>query len=120
LIQRKYLNLIGIWLCLLLAIAASFVYHLDKKATAFFVIVFGFVTQAFTGLISIIGLMPVVGPVIAKVLAWPLFLTLNGLAYLITFFALGRGKKKRVLESRVLVTTFLFGILIGFLLGKIF
>lgn len=110
----------ALWLGLLLAVAVSFIYHLDKKATAFLVVIFGFVTQAFSGLIAVIGLIPVAGPIIAKVLAWPLFFTLNGLAYLLTFMALGRGRKKQVIESRVLVTVFLVGVIVGFLLGRLF
>lgn len=118
--EKKYLRLVGLWLCIILALIASSTYHLDKKATAFLVVVFGFVTQAFTGLVGLIALFPVVGPVIAKVLAWPLFLTLNGLAYLLTFMAIGKGQKKKVIESRILVTSFLIGVIAGFLLGRLF
>ena len=116
--KKNYLPLIGIWFCIILAIIASSIYHLDKKATAFLLIVFGFLTQAFTGLVGLIALLPVVGPIIAKVLAWPLFLTLNGLAYLLTFVAIGKGQKKKVIESRILVTSFLIGVIAGFLLGR--
>lgn len=119
-IQRKYLRLIGVWICLILAVVASFVYHLDKKTTTLLVVAFGFITQAFTGLVAVIALFPVIGPVIAKVLAWPLFLTINGIAYLVTLVAIGKGKKKKVIESRILVTVFLIGVLVGFFLGKIF
>jgi len=119
-IQRKYLRLIGVWICIILAIKVSSIYHLDKKTITLFVVAFGFITQAFSGLVAVIGLLPIVGPVVAKVLAWPLFLTINGIAYLVTLVAVGKGKKKKVIESRILVTVFLVGVIIGFLLGKIF
>lgn len=119
-LQRKYLRLVGIWICLILAIVVSYTYNLDKKGTTFLVIVFGFITQAFTGLVSVIALVPIIGPVIAKVLSWPLFLTLNGIAYLVTLVVIGKGDKKRVIESRILVSAFLVGIIIGFILGRVF
>lgn len=117
---RNFLRVILLWILIALFIKFSFVYGLDKKAMAAGVIVFGFLTQAFVGLLALIGTIPVLGPIIVKVLSWPVFLTINGLAYLVTFFAVKSGLVKETINSKLIVTVLLIGILLGFILGKIF
>ncbi len=116
---KKNWKVISLWLIIILFIKVGFLYGIDKKITAIGIIIFGLITQAFTGLVGIIGFIPTVGPILAKILAWPIFATLNGLAFLVTFFALKRGQGKRVFDARVVVTIFLTGIIIGFILGNI-
>lgn len=118
--SRFLMRMILLWVLILLFIKLSFVYGLDKKAMAAGVIVFGFLSQAFAGLLSLIGLIPILGPVLVKILSWPVFLTINGLAYLTTFLAIKSGLVKEVANSKLLVTILLLGILLGFILGKIF
>ena len=118
--SRNFLRMILLWILIALFIKFSFVYGLDKKATTAGVIVFGFLTQAFTGLLALIGTIPFLGPIIVKVLSWPIFLTINGLAYLVTFFAVKSGLVKETINSKLIVTVLLIGILLGFILGKIF
>lgn len=118
--SRFLMRMILLWVLILLFIKFSFIYGLDKKAMAAGVIVFGFLSQAFAGLLSLIGLIPILGPILVKVLSWPVFLTINGLAYLTTFFAIKSGLVKEVVNSKLLVTILLLGILLGFILGKLF
>lgn len=117
---RFLVRVILLWVLILLFIRFSFVYGLDKKVTTAGVIVFGFLSEAFAGLLSLIALIPVLGPVLVKVLSWPVFLTINGLAYIVTFFAIKSGLVKEAVNSKLLVSVLLFGILLGFILGKLF
>lgn len=110
---------IAILLGLIIFVAAAQYFGLDKKAIVLFVLFIGYVTQAFTILAALIAAIPIIGPPIAYVITLPFFLIVNGLAYLITLFTLRKGYTKDVLGSRILVTAFLIGIIIGYALGKL-
>jgi uncharacterized membrane protein len=97
----------------------SGIFHWNKKITAILIVLFGLLTKGFSELVALIGLIPVVGPLIAKVLSWPLFFTLNGLAYLLTFVAIKAGNKKDVINTKILVTIFLLGVIIGVIIGNL-
>ena len=92
---------------------------LDKQAIVIIVIFFGYVTRLFAMLIGLIAVIPVVGPYIAHLISLPFFLIVNAIAYMVTLFSLRKGYAKDVLGSRILVTTLLIGIIIGYALGKL-
>ncbi|PKP56511.1 hypothetical protein CVT91_12945, partial [Candidatus Atribacteria bacterium HGW-Atribacteria-1] len=51
--------------------------------------------QVFSQVIFIIQSIPYIGPIVAKVIVWPFFITLNGVAYLVTLtFIRIRGVKE--------------------------
>ncbi len=115
-----------IWKTLLLCVIISLIIiigiHLgvDKKAIGISVAVFGFLTNAFAGLLTLISFIPFIGPLIIKVIALPIFWIFNGLGYFLSMFAIKRGYAKEVMNYRVLTMVFLFGVIIGFILGSIF
>lgn len=115
-----YRKLIFIWLGLILFIVISIILGFDKKIIALVVILAGFLTQAFSGLLGMVGSIPGIGPIIVKVITLPLFLLLNAIAYLFTFFALRRGQKRDIVRAKIIATAFLVGIVIGFIIGRIF
>lgn len=92
---------------------------LDKKVIVITVVFFGYITQLFTILAGLVASIPIIGPPIAHVISLPFFLIVNGIAYIVTLFSLRRGYTKDVLGSRILVTTLLVGIIIGYALGKL-
>jgi len=100
-------------------VAVGLALGLDKKAIAFLAIVFGLISQAFIGLINIIALVPIVGPLIAKVLALPFYWILNALGYFVSVIAIKRGYSKEVVNYRILTVVFLVGIVVGFIVGKL-
>lgn len=116
---RPYWRVALIWLVICGLIAAGILLRWDKKLVAAVVIVFGLMTQAFAGVLGLIGAVPVVGPLIIKVVTLPFVLLVNGIGYIITFFALRRGYKIDVMRSRVLIGTFLVGTILGFVLGRL-
>jgi hypothetical protein len=63
---------------------------------------------------------PIAGPIIVKVLTWPLFLLINGAAFFTSLVGINIGKGRQVFEARVAATILMTGVLIGFLLGKLF
>jgi hypothetical protein len=109
-----------IWIILAFFVVIGVLIGWDKKAIAFVVIVFGLVSQAFLGLINLIALIPIVGPLIAKVLALPIYWILNGLGYFVSLIAIKKGYSKDVVNYRVLTIVFLVGVAVGFIIGHLF
>jgi hypothetical protein len=67
----------------------------------------------------LIGFIPVIGPILAKVLALPFFWILNAIGYFLSIIAIKRGYSKSVLDYRVLTIVFLSGIAVGFIIGRL-
>ena len=114
--NRKFLISWGV---IFLAVFICLHFGFDKKIMAFGVVVFGVFSQAFSGLLGIIGLIPGVGPFVVKIVSIPLIWIANGFAYVVTLLVLRKGHKIDIFKSRVLVISFLIGIVFGFLLGKL-
>lgn len=106
-------------LFLLLFIFFAQRYGLDREITVFVVLFLGYITQLFSVLVGLIAAIPVIGPPIANLISLPFIFIVNAVAYLVTFFSLRRGYAKEILGSRVLVTAFLVGLILGYALGKI-
>jgi hypothetical protein len=94
-------------------------YGLDKEITVLTVLFFGYVTQLFSVLVGYIAVIPVIGAPIANIISLPFIFIVNAIAYIVTFFSLRRGYAKEVLGSRVLVTSFIVGLILGYALGKL-
>ncbi|GAB4374985.1 MAG: hypothetical protein Kow0042_20030 [Calditrichia bacterium] len=115
----SFRKILLIWLGLTLFVVIGVAVGLDEKVVAFLAIVFGLLSQAFIGLLNLIALIPVVGPLIAKVLALPFYWLLNALGYFVSVIAIKKGFSREVLNYRVLTIVFLVGIVVGFLIGKL-
>jgi hypothetical protein len=107
------------WVLLVSFVIIAIHFNVDKSVIGGSVVVFGILSQAFIGLINIIGLIPLVGPIVAKVLALPLFWLINALGYFVSIIAIKKGYSKDVVNYRILTVVLLVGIVIGFILGKI-
>jgi len=75
--------------------------------------------QIFTQAIFIIQSIPYIGPLIAKILVWPFFIAINGVAYLVSLMLIRAKGFKQVANARLLTTVFLIGMLVGLILGRI-
>ncbi|TEU00579.1 MAG: hypothetical protein E3J23_02160 [Candidatus Stahlbacteria bacterium] len=91
----------------------------DKWIIGGVLLLAGFVTQAWSSLISLIGSIPGVGHVIVKFLALPLLLIINGIGNIIAFLAIKLGYKKEILDTRLLTWAFALGAIIGFIIGEL-
>jgi hypothetical protein len=83
------------------------------------VVVIGLITNAFAWLLGIIALVPIIGPLIVKVLSIGFIWLLNAVGYLVSFIAIKRGYSKDVLTYRGLTVAVIIGIIIGFVIGKL-
>lgn len=107
------------WVFLATFVVITIHYNVDKSIIGGSVVIFGIISQAFIGLINIVGLIPIVGPFVAKILALPLFWLINALGYFVSIVAIKKGYSKDVVNYRILTVVLLIGIVIGFVLGKI-
>ena len=76
--------------------------------------------QIFSQAIFLIQSIPYIGPIVTKVIVWPFFITINAVAYLVALALIRIKGYKQVANARVLTTVFLVGILLGFILGRVF
>lgn len=77
------------------------------------------VRQVFSQVIFIIQSIPYIGPIVAKVIVWPFFITINGIAYLVTLTFIRVRGVKEVANAKLLTAVLLIGILLGFILGRV-
>jgi hypothetical protein len=115
----NYRNALIAWVLIIVMIEIGVHYRIDKSIVALVVLLVGILGQAFAALLAWIGLVPVVGPMIAHVLSLPFLWLLNGIGYLVSIVAIRRGYSKDVLNYRVITVALLTGITIGYVLGKL-
>ena len=94
-------------------------YNVDSSVIAASVVAVGLVSNAFVWLLGLVSLVPIVGPIIVKVLSIGFIWLLNAVGYLVAYIAIRRGYSKDVLTYRGLTVALIIGIVIGFVLGKL-
>lgn len=94
-------------------------FNVDRSVIAGSVLAVGLLSNAFAWLLGIIALVPVIGPLIVKVLSIGFVWLLNAVGYLVSYIAIRRGYSKDVLTYRGLTVAVIIGIVIGFVLGKL-
>ena len=121
---RPRTKILLLWLGLILFIAISAFTHLDKKIAAALVILYGLITPVFTSIFSFLGayvnLIPYFGPTIVKAFTLPATLLITLTAYLIGLIRIKQGMFKQVVSARLYALILAIGIVIGYILGKIF
>ncbi|MGE3062776.1 MAG: hypothetical protein AB7T10_04000 [bacterium] len=116
---KQHKLLVLIFLSSILFIYLSFRFGINKPITALIVIMFGVFSQLFAEMLALVSLIPIVGPIIVKVISIPIIILMNGIGYIVTFFAFKKGYKMEVARSKLFTTALLIGVMLGYLLGKI-
>ena len=83
------------------------------------VLIVGLLSNAFAWLAGLVMLVPIIGPLIVKVLSIGFIWLLNAIGYLVAYIAIRRGYSKDVLTYRGLTVALIVGIVIGYVLGKL-
>lgn len=94
--------------------------NVDERVIAGIVFVLGILSNAFAWMLGIIALAPVVGPFVVKILTFWFIWLVNAIGYVIAYIAIRRGYSKDVLTYRGLTIATIIGIVIGYVLGKVF
>ena len=112
-----------LWILLLTIIYLAFTYGkqygINERIIILATLVLGVFTQIFTGITSLIAIIPFFGPFILKVISIPIFYFLNALGWVISAIAIKKGYVNELSKSRTVTFALLVGIIIGYILGNI-
>ena len=116
---RNYKIMIPLWAVMIGLTWWGLEKNVDRFVIAGSVVAVGLVSNAFAWMLGIIAMVPIIGPLIAKVLSIGFVWLLNAVGYLVSFIAIKRGYSKDVLTYRGLTVAVIIGIVIGFIIGKL-
>ena len=112
-----------LWILLFTIIYLAFSYGkqygINERIIILATLVLGVFTQIFTGITSLIAIIPFFGPFILKVISIPIFYFLNALGWIVSAIAIKRGYVNELSRSRTVTFALLVGIIIGYILGNI-
>ena len=94
-------------------------YGINERIIILATLVLGVFTQIFTGITSLIAIIPFFGPFILKVVSIPIFYFLNALGWVVSAIAIKKGYVNELSRSRTVTFALLVGIIIGYILGNI-
>ncbi len=104
-------------LVLVAVMVSAWHFDWDAKAVGAGVLLVAFATKLLLWLVGVIGLVPIIGPIIVKVLSLSVIWLLNAIGYIVSIVAIKRGYSKDVLTYRGLTIALIVGIIIGYVLG---
>ena len=114
---------IVLWILLFTIIYLAFSYGkqygINERIIILATLVLGVFTQIFTGITSLIAIIPFFGPFILKVISIPIFYFLNALGWVISAIAIKKGYVNELSKGRTVTFVLLVGIIIGYILGNI-
>ena len=112
-----------VWIILVIALSLAFFYGkqygINQRIIILITLVLGTFTQIFTGITSLIALIPFFGPFILKVISIPIFYILNAMGWVVSAVAIKKGYVNELSKSRTITLALLVGIIIGYILGNI-
>jgi hypothetical protein len=116
---RDWRIMVPLWLVMIGLVWLGVHYHVNGGVIAGSVFVVGLLSNAFAWMLGLIGMVPVIGPLIVKILSLGFIWLLNAVGYLVSIIAIRRGYAKDVLTYRGLTVAVIVGIVIGYVLGKL-
>jgi hypothetical protein len=111
--------MVAVWAVIGVLVWLAWRRHVDTEVIAGAVLVVGLISNAFAWLLGIVGLVPIIGPLVVKVLSIGFIWIINAVGYLVSAIAIKRGYSKDVLTYRGVTIALIIGIIIGFVLGKL-
>ena len=113
--RKKFL----IWMMAGGLIFAASYYGIDKKLIVFTAFIIGVFTEIFAGISILIAAIPVVGPMIVKIVSIPIFWILNALGTLVSGIAIKKGYATELAKGRIMTLALLIGMIIGYIIGNL-
>ena len=112
-----------VWIILIIALSSAFFYGhqygINQRIIILITLALGTFTQIFSGITSLIALIPFFGPFILKVISIPIFYILNAMGWVVSAVAIKKGYVNELSKSRTITLALLVGIIIGYILGNI-
>ena len=119
LIVRSYQKNILLGLLVITAIGVALYYGIDKKIIVFTAFIIGVFTELFVGIVALIAAIPLIGPMIIKVVSIPIFWILNALGTLVSGIAIKKGYATELAKGRIMTLALLIGMIIGYIIGNL-
>ena len=116
---KHYKFHIFLWVLIGVAVAVALQYGVDEKIVVFPTLVLGIFTQVFAGLGALIAMIPILGPILIKVVTIPFFWMINALGHGVSIVAIKKGYTDELVKSRVLTIALLIGIVLGYIMGNL-
>ena len=114
-----YYKKIIFWILLTTAFIFSTNYGIDKKIIVFIAFVISVFTEVFVGLSALVATIPIVGPMIIKIVTIPVFWIFNAMGTLISGLAIKKGYATELARGRVLTLALLVGTILGYIIGNL-
>jgi len=112
-----------VWIILIIASSLAFFYGnqygINQRIVILITLVLGTFTQIFSGITSLVAIIPFFGPFILKVISIPIFYILNAMGWVVSAVAIKKGYVNELSKSRTITLALLVGIIIGYILGNI-
>ena len=115
-IYRKKLLL---WLVSSITIGIALYYGIDKKVIVFSAFIIGIFTELFVGVGALVAAIPLIGPMIIKIVSIPIFWILNALGTLVSGIAIKKGYATELAKGRIMTLALLIGMIIGYIIGNL-
>ena len=94
-------------------------FQLDIRAITIITLLLGYLTNIYAGLIALISLIPIIGPLIVNVITIPFFWIINSMSYFTSAYAIKKGYGRDMLSHRMITISLLIGIILGYILGHL-
>jgi len=118
-ILKLYYKKLIFWIMLFTIFIFSTNYGIDKKLVVFIAFVISVFTELFVGLGALIAAIPIVGPMIVKVITIPIFWVFNALGTIVSGVAIKKGYATELARGRILTLALLMGMVIGYIIGNL-
>ena len=116
---KNYKFHILLWILIGVAVVVALQYGVDEKIVVVTTLILGIFTQVFAGLGALIAMIPIIGPILIKVITIPFFWMINALGHGVSIVAIKKGYTDELVKSRVLTIALLIGIVLGYIMGNL-
>ena len=107
------------WIFLAVIVAFAVNHGIDKKLIVFSAFIISVFTEAFVGVSALIAAVPVIGPMIIKIVTIPVFWVFNAMGTLVSGLAIKKGYATELARGRILTLALLIGMIIGYIIGNL-
>ena len=115
-IYRKKLLL---WILAFAIIGLALYYGIDKKIIVFTAFIIGVFTELFVGIGALVAAIPLIGPMVIKIISIPIYWILNALGTLVSGIAIKKGYATELAKGRIMTLALLIGMIIGYIIGNL-
>ena len=96
----------------------AYYYGIDEKLIVLIAFILSVFTEVFVGVGALIAAIPIIGPMIVKLITIPIFWVFNAMGTLISGIAIKKGYATEMARGRILTLALLVGIIIGYIIGN--